>query len=71
MTHNSLLITIFLVFTTRLPDTAAYMLGDKIVLECETANEALNVKWTQNGRDLSASKEFLQTMGAIMGVLYY
>jgi len=44
------------IFTTRLPDTAAYMLGDKIVLECETANEALNVKWTQNGRDLSASK---------------
>jgi len=43
-----------------LPDTAAYMLGDKIVLECETANEALNVKWTQNGRDLSGSKETLQ-----------
>ena len=45
-----------LVFTTRLPDTAAFMVGDKIVLECETANEAMQCRWTQNGRDLANSK---------------
>ena len=45
-----------LVFTTRLPDTAAYMVGDKIILECETANEAMQCRWTQNGRDLANSK---------------
>lgn len=32
------------------------MVGDKIVLECETANEAMQCRWTQNGRDLANSK---------------
>ena len=44
------------VFAVKLPDTQAYQIGDKIVLECETANEAVNVRWFQNGVELKDSK---------------
>ena len=36
-------------FEIRLPDTNAHHIGDKIVLETETANEAVNTKWFRNG----------------------
>ena len=31
----------------------AFKLGEKIVLETQTANEAINVKWFQNENEIS------------------
>ena len=35
----------------------AYHTGDKIVLEAQTANEAINVKWFQNDNLIKDSQE--------------
>ena len=40
-------------FEIRLPDTNAHQIGDKIVLQTETANEAVQTKWFRNGTDLN------------------
>ena len=40
----------------RLNDTAAYQVGDKIVLECTLVNETHSVRWFQNGREITSNK---------------
>lgn len=47
----------------RLPDTAAFTVGDKIVLECETINETHTVRWFQNGREISSKRAVTATDG--------
>ena len=51
----------------RLNDTAAYTVGDKIVLECETINETMSVRWFQNGREITTSKRAIaKTEGTVL-----
>ena len=48
----------FIVFTMRLPDTAAVMVGEKIYLECELQNPTHTVRWFQNGREVTGNKRY-------------
>ena len=46
------------VFSMRLPDTAAVMVGEKIYLECEVQNPTHTVRWFQGGREITANKRY-------------